>query len=679
MISFETARDGFILTVEGRRVLRHTHRSPCVELATAEHRVRQNRGAFALKTRRAVPKKLGPFSLRYRGADRTVVDFGGLLLMTVTYEKGVLRMSFSCADPGINHFRIRLGAHPKERIYGCGEQCSRLDLKGRKVPLWVEERDPGRGRDLIALATRPGGGAGGNWHTTCFPAPIYVSSMNYWAVVDTAAHTTFGFGKTLTAVECWGVPTSIAMGFGREMPKIMSALSSELGRQSAPPDWVYDGAWLGVQGGMDAILGKVDAALKAGAAVGAVWVRDWCGARESSRGREPVWNWSYDRSLYPGLGEGIRSLRDRGIRFLGYINPFLAADGEQYKEASSRGYCVKKPDGSDYLAEATGFPAAMIDLTHPHARRWYKNIIRTEMLDLGISGWMADSGEYLPADAVLHSGEDAKLAHNRWPVLWAALNREAIAEWSVAGSEGPDGRPRSAKDIVFFVRSGWLGTSREANGVWAGDQLVNFSRSEGLPSVIPASLSMGFSGIAFWHSDVGGYKAVAWLKRSPRCLARWMEIAAFTPVFRTHEGDRPDRNAQFWSDPTMLALLARSSEIYGALKPYHRVVTEEYRLFGLPPIRHPFIHYENDGKLHEHPFQYLYGRDILVAPVLDEKSGSTSLRLPEDEWVHMWSSRHFSGGDLSIETPFGYPAVFYRAASPHASLFDAIRRTARKV
>ncbi len=679
MISFETARDGFILTVEGRRVLRHTRRAPCVELAAAEHRVRQTRGAFSLKTGRAVPKKLGDFQLLYRGADRTVVDFGGLLVMTVTFELGVLRLAFASRDRSLNHFRIKLGAHPKERIYGCGEQYSKLDLKGRRVPLWVEEQGVGRGHDLLTLAANLWGRAGGNWHTTYFPSPVYVSSMNYWTVVDTQAHTSFDFKKKLTAVECWGVPESIAMGFGCQMPRILSALSTELGRQSSPPDWVYDGAWLGVQGGMDAVMKKVDAAVAAGAAVGAVWVQDWCGKRETSFGRQLNWNWSRDRSMYPDLEEGIRTLRDRGIRFLGYINCFLATDGELYKEASSRGYCVKKTDGTDYLITVTSFPAAMVDLTNPNARRWYKNIIRTSLLDAGMSGWMADFGEYLPTDAILYSGEDAKLAHNRWPVLWASLNREAIAEWSVSGSRGPAGRPRSARDIVFFVRSGWLGTSRETTSVWAGDQLVNFSRDDGLPSVIPAALSMGFSGIAFWHSDIGGYTTVAWLKRSPRCLARWMEMAAFSPAFRTHESNRPDRNVQFWSDPAMLTLLARSSEIYAALKPYHRAVTEEYRLVGLPPMRHPFIHYESDAKLHSHPYQYLYGRDIFVSPALDEKSRSTSLRLPEDEWIHIWSSRHFTGGDLTIETPFGYPAVFYRAASPYASLFDAIRRTVRKV
>ena len=215
--------------------------------------------------------------------------------------------------------------------------------------------------------------------------------------------------------------------------------------------------------------------------------------------------------------------------------------------------------------------------------------------------------------------------------------------------------------------------------MWTGDQLMDFSRTEGLPSVIPATLSLGFSGLGFTHSDIGGHRNTGWTRRSPRCLGRWMELAAFSPVFRTHEGNRPDRNSQFWSEASLRALFARCSEIYSILKPYHRVVAREYTVSGLPPIRHPALHYESEELLHEEVYQYLYGRDILVAPVLDADSSFRSLHLPDDAWIHLWSSRRFGGGRIVIEAPFGYPAVFYRAASPFAALFDAIRRTLVKI
>jgi alpha-glucosidase len=162
-----------------------------------------------------------------------------------------------------------------------------------------------------------------------------------------------------------------------------------------------------------------------------------------------------------------------------------------------------------------------------------------------------------------------------------------------------------------------------------------------------------------------------------------MELSAFTPFFRGCEGSRPEASAQFWSDPASLSIFARMSEIYAALKPYHVAVAAECVVGGLPPIRHPWMHYEADPLAQRLSRQYLSGRDLLVAPALSPGAGSgssplTELYLPEDEWVHLWTSRDFRGGQVAVESPLGYPAVFYRAASPFASLFDALRRTAKR-
>lgn len=263
-------------------------------------------------------------------------------------------------------------------------------------------------------------------------------------------------------------------------------------------------------------------------------------------------------------------------------------------------------------------------------------------------------------DALLYSGEAAELYHNRYPAEWARINREAIAE---AGHEN---------DVTFFSRAGFSGSSKYAPLIWAGDQLVNWSLDDGLASVIPAAISMGLSGIGQFHSDIGGYTTVAWIKRSKELFMRWAELSAFSAVMRTHEGNRPDANWQFDSDEETLAHFARMSKVHVKLKPYLRAMLAEYQEKGLPLLRHLWIHYPQDSNVLPLKYQYLCGRDLLVAPVYRRGHKYVRLYLPEDQWVHLWSGKTTCSGWQKVETPFGEPAVFYRAESSWRGTFAEI-------
>jgi alpha-glucosidase len=296
----------------------------------------------------------------------------------------------------------------------------------------------------------------------------------------------------------------------------------------------------------------------------------------------------------------------------------------------------------------------MLDLTRDEAFAWMKSIIKRELIGIGLSGWIADCGEQLPADAILASGEDAAQVHNRWPLLWARLNREALEETEGLGQ------------LLFFLRSGWLSSSRYATAFWAGECHGDLRKPGGLARFVPAALSQGLSGGGFWHAGAG------------ESLSRCMELSAFMPFFRVGEARTPENSASFWADCDSLPLFARMSGVYAALKPYHLAVAAELLDEGLPPLRHPWIHYEADCQARSLVYQYLYGRDLMVAPAPSPRALLTTLYLPEDEWVHLWSSRSFRGGSVTVDSPPGYPAVFYRAASPFAALFDALRRGTKR-
>lgn len=665
MIALETGPDGFTLAVDGRPVVCHSIRRPCAELGVCGSPEDGRSGAG--REGRVRYRPLRKFRIEESGPDSAVVEFEGGLRLSARTTGGALRLDFSRPRDRYDRFRFCLAAVPGESIFGCGERFGPLDLKGRSVTLRVEDRGRGRGfcplpqpKSLRRTARGP--------DSTYFPHPSFVSTERYWVYADAPSYARFDFrSPRRTVLEFRGMPGRIVLGRGGSAAETVSALARQVGRPPAPPGWIRRGVILGLGGGAEEVRRKLEAAREAGVPVAAVWVRDWCGSLSSRQGVQPYWNWTADPESYPDLAGFIASLRAEGVRFLGYVNPFLAADGSLYAEVRDRGYCVRSPFGGDYRFGTGPQQAVLVDLTNPRAFRWMKDLLRDRLLGAGMSGWLADFGECLPEDAVLYSGERPRDAHNRWPVLWARANREAVDEAGAAG------------ETAAFLRSGWAGSPALVSGFWAGAQTGDFNDSTGIASVVPAGLSAGLSGLGFWHFDGGGCVSGSLRARTPECLGRWFEMAAFSPVFRTQEGSRPRTDSQYWTNPRILRHFARMAGIFASLEPYHAATARECLDAGLPPIRHLWIHYEEAPETRRVGHQYLYGRDLLVAPVFRKGQELKEAWLPPDRWVHFWTSRIFRGGQVSLEAPLGYPLVFYREESRFASLFDSIRRTVREL
>ena len=156
-------------------------------------------------------------------------------------------------------------------------------------------------------------------------------------------------------------------------------------------------------------------------------------------------------------------------------------------------------------------------------------------------------------------------------------------------------------------------------------------------------------------------------------MKRWCELAAFAPVMRTHEGNRPDENLQYDSTPELLDCFARWSRLHAHLAPYVRQICREAATTGLPAQRALFLHYPNDVALYDVQDQFLYGSDILVAPVLEEGADSRAVILPgNDKWIECWTGEEFAPGRHFVDAPIGRPPVFYRPQSPYRPLFEAM-------
>lgn len=564
------------------------------------------------------------------------------------------RLMLTALDATLNRWTMRLPATADEQVWGCGEQMSYLGLRGRRFPLWTSE--PGVGRDKSREITQIMDAfamAGGDYYSTNYPQPTLLSSAGYAVHVDCDAYQIFDFeADDCHRLEAWAIPAAIEFWLGTP-DRLVSQLSLRFGRQPMLPDWALDGAIIGLKAG-DASFARLDAIRAAGTAVTGLWCEDWCGIRETSFGRRLFWDWQWQQARYSDLPGRIASLRAEGVGFLGYTNPYLAVDGPLYAEAKAAGYLALQLDRDEpYDVDFGEFLAGVVDFTNPDAAAWFaERIIGREMLDFGLVGWMADFGEYLPTDLRLFDGSDPMEAHNRWPVLWAEVNARALA------SRGQTGQ------AVFFMRAGWSGVGAHCPLHWAGDQLVDFSRHDGINTAITGALSAGLVGNAWHHADCGGYTSLHGIVRTAELMHRWFDLCAFTPVLRTHEGNRPDDNLQIDSTPELLAHFALMSRLHAALAPYVRAAGAEAGESGLPLMRATFLHYFGDATTWTIQDQYLYGRDLMVAPVVTEGTQGRDLYLPDDEWLNLYDGAPVPSGWQHCPAPQGMPPVFVRASAP---------------
>ncbi len=153
-------------------------------------------------------------------------------------------------------------------------------------------------------------------------------------------------------------------------------------------------------------------------------------------------------------------------------------------------------------------------------------------------------------------------------------------------------------------------------------------------------------------------------------------MAAFTPMMRTHEGNRPTENLQIDQSGEVLAHFARFTRIWCHLAPYLRALSHEAATRGLPVQRPLFLHYEDDAKTYAIQDQYLYGADLLVAPVHAAGAVAWPVYLPAGAvWVHVWTGAAHAGGQrIAVAAPIGQPPVFFRQGSAFTALFEGLAK-----
>ena len=574
----------------------------------------------------------------------------------------------------VNRLFLRFASPRDEHFYGFGEQLTYFNQKGNVIPILVQEHGIGRGLPILTqLVDWKFDGGGGNPYVTGMPAPQYITSKLNSLFLENKEYSVFDLHvRDRVEIKLFSDTLTGRIIYGKTPLDLIREYTSYTGRMRALPDWVNNGAIVCAQHGTDTLKARVAQMDSAGAPLAALWVQDWTGGHRTENGYQIWWNWQLSDSEYPGFKDYVHQLLQRNVRTMIYISPFLGnspGHDDLFLTARKNDYLVKTAAGTPYLISNGAFSAGLIDLSNPEARNWYESIIHTNMITAtGASGWMADFGEALPFDAKLHNNAPTSYWHNHFTEAWAALNREAIMKENNSG------------DFVFFNRSGFTQSPGQSTLFWLGDQRQTWDQYDGIKTALVGMLSGGMSGFSLMHSDIGGYNAFTdtvfghgfTIARSKELLMRWEELNIFNAVFRTHDGLNPAVSAQPYTDNETLSHFARSTKMFKALSFYRKQLVQEAAENGYPIVRHPFVQFPEDANTYSLRYQFMYGSEFMVAPVLDQGKSSVKLYLPKGSWVNLWTGEtilNTTGKWVTANAPIGKPAMFYQRGSKVAKQF----------
>ncbi|KAJ5081069.1 hypothetical protein N7456_013307 [Penicillium angulare] len=589
---------------------------------------------------------------------------------------------------------------PSEDFYGLGAQASFASLKNQSVPIFSREGGVGRGdQPTTDLESADSFFSGGDKHTTYSATPQYISSdaRVFYLTEESTAYANFDFTDA-NAVTVRYTALNVDGSFMQagNMLDGITMLTEYTGRMPEIPKWADTGAILGIQGGQAKVNRIVNWGLNQSCPIAGVWLQDWCGTHTQTASHmnglnvsRLWWNWEADSDLYPTWNKFVQALRDEhNVRTLSYINPFLAntstkPDGARrnlYLEATEGGYMIQNSTTNDtaVISSGPGIEAGIVDLTNPKAWSWFQDVLVEQVWSANVSGYMCDFGEYTPVlsdTKFANKSIDPRFYHNQYPRDWSVLH-DTLRKSVSAVSES-----------LIFHRSSSMSSNRNMNLYWAGDQDTNWGVNDGIKSAVTVLGHMGLSGYAHGHVEIGGY-TTTWdsngiVNRSAELLGRWGELSAVSSVaFRSHEGNLPQVNAQFYTNSSTYSYYAYNARMFASLATYRRAILDtESRRLGWPLVRMPVIYHPTDVKAKQISYEsYFLGADLYVAPVLDPGRRSVRVYFPGkgETYKHVWSGKEYHGGQTAIvSAPYGKPAVFVVGQPKHNNLkdfFDFVRK-----
>ena len=539
--------------------------------------------------------------------------------------------------PGATGMRIGFEAPAGERHLGFGERSNAVDQRGNEVESYVGEGAYQEGERQIITAFVPPWSIRHRDDATYFPMPWLLSTRGFGVLLDNSETSRFHLADQRP--EAWHAEVdSAGLGLrvfaGPTPADVVRRLTERVGRQPQPAAPWFFGPWF--QTGQPNQVPEERDYLKtlqdADAPVSAAETHMRylpCGAHTTRRDAER------ERTAY---------FHSRGLATLTYFQEKICATWSAgFDAARERDALIERATGEPYVYPAylgeeqpPSRPMGLIDFTAPRAQELY-DLLLQPAVDDGHDGWMEDFGESMPPDGHAADGSTGATHHNLYPVGYHR-----------AGQSFADRAPRP---LARFVRSGWTGVHPYAPIVWGGDPTTSWG-FDGLESSVTNALTMGLSGISTWGSDIGGFFALGTNRLTPELLIRWIQFGAVSTVMRTKAGgvavpqkERP----QIW-EPEILPHWKRWARLHTQLHPYLAAATERYGRIGMPVMAHLSLAFPGDPRAAAREDEFMFGPDLLAAPVLEPGATERELYLPRGRWVDVWRSAAYDerGGGLRL-------------------------------
>ncbi|KAF7725051.1 hypothetical protein EC973_000458 [Apophysomyces ossiformis] len=590
-----------------------------------------------------------------------VFSFKALSPRQLAFRAEIIR-----SDPVMeNHRRVLLqfASRKEEEFFGFGEQLTHTSQKGRKVHIFARNHACKPSSSILDSSYQIFANLVGTENLATDTAIAqFISTDNRCFFLENPEYASFDFTQLdrVLVRQDSGTMTGRLID-GDSILDLISEYTTFSGRMKPLPSWISQGAVAGLEGGEEKIQKVFKQLQQYKVPVAAIWIQDWCGKRveglgHSSQPGQTLCHWESDTKLYPHWDSLLKEFQENGVRVLLYTNLLLdnppsSQDPQRnmLKEANENEFLVKDTYGQTLRVCADpSTETGMLDLTNPEAVVWFKQLLKDQMWNMGISG------EYS-----LHSRPESY--HNQYSADWAKLHHDLIYDLDLD------------EEAVNFYRSGYLTTPHYASLTWVGDQATSWSNTDGMKSAIIAMLSSGFSGFSVTHSDIGGCLSTennlsgAHANRSRELLQRWMELAVFTAVFRTHEGMIPEKNAQFYDNEELFLHFAHTARMYASLAPYREYLMKEAYEKGWPLMRHMVMYYPDDPTVRQITYsQFLLGPWLMVAPVTSPSASFVKVYFPREtnpiSWRHIWTGKYYAadGSYVAVNTPLGQPAAFVR-------------------